>query len=406
VGKLGPDAIAAVSTSSFIFWAVISLTQMLAVGVGALVARSIGAREKDKADRLGYQGFAWAVSAGIGVAAIGIPLLPALFRLMGTTASVTGEGVRYTTVLLVAGPVIFAYSVAEAVFKARGDATTPLRILLLAVLLNLVLDPLLIFGLGPFPRLGVTGAALATVGSWGLGVLLSVVLLLPSLRRGVRSGWFPHGGTLRRMLRVGTPISVAGFLFCFVYIFLARITSDFGTEALAALGIGHKLEGVSFSTCMGFAAAAATLVGQNLGAGRPERAASCTRRALYLLTLLQTLYGLAFLFLGRPITGIFSASTTVVLHSVAYLWAVAWSQPFMGMEILYEGAFGGAGNTLPPTVVSIPLTAARIPLAWILANPLGMGANGVWWAISITTVIKGLLIWAWWQRGRWKRYRP
>jgi putative MATE family efflux protein len=405
VGRLGAEALAAVSTATFLIWAIFSLAHLLSVGVGALVGRAVGAGEPREADRITYQGTAWSVIAGVAVAG-GVPLLPLLFRIMGTSPGVSEAGVSYVGIQLASGPLFFLMFVTDSAFRSRGDARTPMRLLFIAVLLNLVLDPVLIFGVGPVPALGVAGAAWATVLSRGIAVVLALWLLRGSLATGLARGWLPHVATLGRLVRIGTPLGLSSLLFCAVYIWLARITAPFGSEALAALGVGHRVESLSYLLCLGFGSAAAALVAQNLGAGKPDRAAACARRAMLLLAGVEGVFTLLFLLLGAPIVRLFTPDALVVAHGASYLAIVAWSQVFMAMEILYEATFGGAGSTFPPMAVSVPLTAARIPLAWLLAVQLGWGLAGVWWAISLTTVAKGIVLGAWWAAGTWRDYRP
>jgi putative MATE family efflux protein len=325
---------------------------------------------------------------------------------MHTSAEVTRQGLEYAGLLFLSAPLIFAFFVVEAAFRGRGDTMTPLKILGFALALNTVLDPLLIMGWGPVPAMGVSGAALATILSRLSGLAIAIYLLRPSLSRGSRGRRGPDARMAWRTVRIGAPMAAAGFFFCAVYVVIARITGRFGTEPLAALGIGHRVETLTYLTCVGFGTAAATLVGQNLGAGQPDRAASLVRRSLLILTLAQLAYTAVLLLLAHGIVSIFTDDPGVIAHGATYLRIVAISQVFMGMEVLYMSAFGGAGSTMPTLAVDLPLTGMRIPLAWFLAVAVGLGPTGVWWAISLSTVAKGLALTAWWSRGTWKSYRP
>jgi putative MATE family efflux protein len=274
------------------------------------------------------------------------------------------------------------------------------------LVLNAVLDPILIFGWWGAPEMGVAGAAWATVIArlvflfWGLWLLkrgthrIRLTRLLPD-----SYDW----RTYFRVLRIGLPPSVGGVLFAGVYMVLTRAVSGFGDQAIAALRIGHIVEFVNFCTGLGFAAAATTLVGQNLGAGRPDRAERSMRRILLVLSAIVGAVTVSFFVVPQWIVRFFSSDPAVIAHGARYLLILGVSQVFMVVEVAVVGGFAGAGDTLPPTVVTVPLTLARIPLAWLLAYTLSIGVEGVWWSISGTTVLKGILVWLWWRTGRWKR---
>ena len=247
---------------------------------------------------------------------------------------------------------------------------------------------LLIFGLGPVPRLGVTGAALATVSAWTVGCLwgwwrLGQTGLQPRL-----TALFAPPQESWQALRTGLPLGLEGALFSLIYILLTRVTTGFGTAAVAALGIGHKLEVFNYFVCAGMGAAATTLVGQNLGAGDPVRATRSAWRALFLTILPVGL--VTMLLVSRPATAVavFISDHEVVAAGVTYVLLVGLSQVFMAAEVVLLGAFAGSQWTAVPAGCEIVLTAARIPVAaWLVGREWGVEA--VWLAISLTTVVKG-----------------
>jgi putative MATE family efflux protein len=274
--------------------------------------------------------------------------------------------------------------------------------------LNIILDPLLIFGWGPFPRLETDGAALASVFSQGIGSLLFVFLIIRgklACRFSLLPKWDLDFSMVWRILRIGIPASSAWILFSVVYLFINKIVALFGTEAIAALGIGNRMESISFLTCIGFSTAASTLVGQNLGAGKPERSAQAARQTAGITVMVTGLVALTFFAFPRQIASFFISDPRVVEIAIGYLRILALSQMFMALEIVFEGGFAGAGNTVPPMIVSIAGSAARIPLAYLLAVHWGIGINGVWLAITSTTIVKGVVLSFWFRRGRWKTKR-
>ncbi len=397
VGRgLGPDALAGISTGGFAVWLVLGLAQLASTGLTAVASRRHGERRSASAGRATWDATVLALGFSAAVAAVGLWSLPHLFELMATPPAVTAEGTGYLAVYLAGIPIVFTYFVMDAAFRAAGDTRTPFYLLGLAVGLNLALDPLLILGWGPFPRLGIRGAALATLLTRGLGCGVGYALLA---RRGLlrRAGLRP-----RRLLaigRIGLPVAAGGAVFSFVYILLTRFTSEYGTSALAALGVGHRVESLSYMVCVGFGAAAATAVGQNLGAGEAERARRSGRAAVAAAVGVTAAVGATFLLWPEAITGVFTADPAVVRDGSAYVRIVAIAQIFMALHLVLESAMNGAGYTTVPMTTSTLLTVARLPLAAVLSPLLGL--NGIWWTISGTSVARGGAM-AWiWRRAGW-----
>src|SRR2546430_2271072 len=266
---IGPAALAAVSTAGFYVWVLLSLGEMVEVGLIAVAARRHGEGRPDAAARAAGAAVLYALAAGTAVSLVGLALTDDLFRLMAVPPAVARLGHAYLHTWLLGGPLGFGFFAVEATFPASGATPTPFRILTASVLLSIGLDPLLISGWGPFPRLGVEGAATASVMVRGGGFLIGAVI---ALRRGLLRLGAPDWRAVPTIFRVGAPLSLAGVLLSLIYMWLTRFTSRFGTPALAALGVGHKVEGIGFMAISGFALSASALVGQNLGARQDERA--------------------------------------------------------------------------------------------------------------------------------------
>ncbi len=251
---------------------------------------------------------------------------------------------------------------------------------------------MLIFGVGPLQGLGVTGAALATVTSWLVASARGWQMLG---RLGIRPRIFafirPPFAETWRALRVGLPLGLEGALFSLIYILLTRVITGFGTPAVAALGVGHKLEVLNYFVCAGMGAAATTLVGQNLGAGEIGRAVRCAWRALFLTCLpvgAITVFLVAF---PEVAIGVFSSDSEVIAAGVSYVLLVGMTQLFMAAEVVMLGAFAGTQWTAWPAAIVVVLTAVRVPLSmWLVAN--GWGVEAVWFAIASTTVVKGAIL--------------
>lgn len=398
VGRgLGPAALAGVSTGGFAVWAVLALAQLPATGLTAVASRRHGEGRRERAAEVGHQALLLALALSLGVGAAGLWGLGPLFEVMDTPPDVTVEGAGYLAVYLAGLPVVFGYFVMDAAFRAAGDTRTPFWLLGGAVTLNLGLDPALILGWGPLPRLGIQGAALATLLTRALGAGAGFLLLA---RRGLLERARPAADRLRRIARIGTPVAAEGAVFSLVYVFLTRYTSDFGTSALAALGVGHKVESLSYTACVGFGTAAATAVGQNLGARSPPRARRSGRWAAIFAAGVTAAVGAAFLLWPELIMSAFTDDPAVVRDGVGYLRIVAVAQVFMGVHLVLENAMSGAGYTLLPMAVSMVLVVARLPLAAALSGALGLA--GIWWSISGTTMGRGTVL-AWiWRSGRWR----
>jgi putative MATE family efflux protein len=400
VGRtLGADALAAVSLASYVVWVIVSIGELVGVGLTAVAARRHGEGDPASAARATGTALAMAVALGVVVGAGGVLGLAPVLELMDATGPVAELAREFLVVQLVGAVLIYGYFVVTAAFRSAGDTRTPFLLLGASVLLNLVLDPIMILGWGPVPALGVYGAALATVLTRGLGFLAGLELLH---RRGGIALAFTVA-VARTIARIGLPTMLTGVLFSLVYMLLVRIVGRFGTPAIAALGVGHKIEGISYMICIGFGLAAETLVGQNLGAGRPERA----RRAGWLTTRLASVpaWALAALFLAVPgaLVGVFTDDPGVIRDGSHYLRAAAVAQLAMAFETVLEGGLTGAGYTLLPMIAVVGISALRIPLADLVAGPFGL--EGIWWMLALTAMGRAAAMTSLWQWGRWERAR-
>jgi len=408
VGFLGAEALAGISTGSFILWLTFALAHLASAGIGAKVARRIGEGNRREADRTVLRGFFYSSGLAMLVAVILAWLIPALFTLMQTAPAVTRLGIGYLRPQLFGMPLIFLSFLINLVFTAAGDTRTPLIIMLLSLALNAVLDPVLIFGAAGWSGWGIAGAAWATV----IARLLWLALALRELTRpGSVVSLRAHGRLgagwrdALEVARIGAPKAATGVLFALVYMTLTRITTRFGVPYVAALRIGHIYEGLTFMAAMGFSVATGAAVGQNLGAGRPARAGRAAWSSSLIMAVYSSIIGLLFYLFAEELAGVFSPDPSVRHAAAVYLMILALSQPFMAVEAVLEGAFSGAGNTLPPMSVQLPLTVARYPLAYLLAFHTDLGVAGVWWAISGSTVVKCLLLMWWFSKKRWARIR-
>jgi len=398
VGRLiGPAALAAVSTAGFYVWVALSLGEMVEIGLIAVAARRHGEGNPERAARAAAAAVVYALAAGAVVAGVGLVVMDALFRLMTVPPEVAQLGHTYLATWLLGTPLVFGFFAVEATFRAAGDTRTPFLMLAGSVLVSIGLDPLLIAGVGPFPRLGVEGAALASVMVRGGGFLLGVVI---ALRRGLIRIAAPDWRALPTIIRIGAPLSLAGVLLSAIYMLLTRFTSRFGTPALAALGVGHKMEGLGFIAISGFSLAASALVGQNLGAGQEDRAREAVRLTVKYCLVVTVTTAVAFLVIPETFVALFTSDPDVIADGALYLRVIAFAQIGQSFELILEGALAGAGYTFWPQIASTSLTALRIPLAAWWSGVFGL--LGIWLALSVTAILRGVAMVMFWKSGAWR----
>lgn len=412
--RIGPKGLAAVSTGIFWVWLVVSIAEGVALGVTALAARRHGEGNPDEAARVAGGALAFTLALGAVVGVVGALGVDRLFAFMQTPPEVTALARDYLRTYFLGLPLIYGYFCVDATFRASGDTRTPLVLLTVSVACTLLLDPVLILGMGPAPRLGITGAAVALVATRGAAFAIGVTLLhrrrMLRLERGVEGGrgiGIPEDlvrtviSVARRVLRIGLPTAMTGVIFSFIYVAMTRTTTRFGTPALAALGLGHRIESWLYMIGVGFGAAAAAIVGQNLGARQVARAERAGWITMGFGMVPAACMCVASLTIPETLAAVFTNDPTVVDETAMYLRINALSQLLLPAEIVLEGALGGAGDTVPPMITSTALTALRIPLAAWWASL--WGPVGIWWAISLTAAGRGVAMMLLWRSGRWKR---
>ena len=408
--RIGPEGLAAVSTAMFWVWLVVALAEGLALGLTALAARRHGEGNPREAARVAGGSLIFALALGVVVGIAGAAGVDLLFAFMQTPPEVTALARDYLRIYFVGLPFIYGYFCVDAIFRASGDTRTPLVLLSGSVACTLVLDPVLILGLWGAPRLGIEGAAVALLATRGSTFAVGLWLLR---RRAMVRLEGPHGSrrlarvmvtvvsVARPVLRIGLPTAVTGMVFSFIYVALTRTTTRFGTPALAALGLGHRIESWLYMIGVGFGAAAAAVVGQNLGARQVDRAARAGWITVGFAMIPAGVMAVASLAIPETLAHFFTDDPTVVAETAMYLRINAIAQLLLPAEIVLEGALGGAGDTVPPMITSTALTALRIPLAAWWATL--WGPMGIWWAIAVTSAGRGLAMMYLWRSGRWKR---
>lgn len=405
VGRLGPTAQDAVTTSMVVIWTVVAATSIVSVGITALISRNVGAGNLDRAAYFVKQGLALAVIIGIIVGVSGALFSEKLLVFMNAGENTIALGLPYLQIFFGSTILLFLLETSYAAFRSSGNTKTPAFIGIMVVVINLVLDPLFIFGIGPFPEMGVMGAGVATSIAYLAGVVTSLSLIYKGKLGYHPRRIFPLNLSFKDMMaivRIGMPMSGHQLVFMIVYWFLIIIVHKFGVAAGAAMGIGNRMESFSYMICHGISLAASAMVGQNLGAGKPERAAQSAWHAVGLGIIVTTIVSIFFLIFSHQIASVFSDSPAVIDIAKDYLIILALSQMTMAVEIILEGSFAGAGDTVPPMLVMIPGHLIRIPLAYFFCFNLDWGINGIWWTLTITTTLKAIILALWFRRDKWK----
>ncbi|MGD0989328.1 MAG: MATE family efflux transporter [Candidatus Sulfotelmatobacter sp.] len=406
VGRLGANAVATVGLTESLLTLVFSVAMGLSLSTTAMVARRIGEKDPEGAAVAGVQ----AIALGSFIAvAVGVPCFlfaPNLLRMMGATPEIIATGSGYARICLGGSFAVLLLFLNNAIFRGAGDAAIAMRLLWVSNIINLILDPCLIFGLGPFPRLGVTGAALATLTGRSIGVAYQFYRLLRGTERLriLRSQIRLQFDVLWRLIRV----SVTGILQFAIahtsWIGLVRIVSIFGAAALAGYTIAIRIVIFIILPSWGLSNAAATLVGQNLGAGQPERAEkSVWRTGLYNVIFLGAV-GLVFIFFAEPIIRLFTQDPAVVPLGASCLRIVSYGNLGYAYFMVMMQAFNGAGDTITPTIVNFfGFWLFEIPLAYSLAIPLHMRSNGVFASIAIAESSMALASAILFKQGKWRK---
>jgi len=405
VAHLGADAVATVGLTESMLTIIYTVAMGLSIGATALVARRIGEHDPDGAARAAGQSVLLGLLVAIGIAVLAAPTAPGLLRLMGATPQVVETGSGFTRVMLGGNATVLLLFLLNAVFRGSGDAAIAMRVLWLGNALNIVLGPCFIFGLGPFPELGVMGAAVAT----NIGRGTAVIYQLISLTRGrgrVRIGLRDLKLDLEIMktvLRLSGSGTVQILIGTASYVGLVRIISVFGSAALAGYTIGFRLIIFCLLPAFGISNAAATMVGQNLGANKPDRAERAVWTAVWYATIFLGVVSVIFLAGARPITGLFTSDPEVQAFAVSCLRTVSLGFVFYGAGMVLTSSFNGAGDTWTPTMINLFIFWVwEIPLAWWLATGAGFGPRGVFIAMTVSystlAVVSAILF----RRGGWK----
>lgn len=406
VAKLGAESVAVVGLTESILALIYAVGVGLSIGATATVARRVGEKDMDGAARTATHAVYLGVIVSVLMGAVGVAMAPRLLGWLGAEPHVIELGVPFMRIMLGTNIVIVFLFLLNGIFRGAGDAAIALRVLILANGLNIIFCPMFIFGIGPFPELGVTGAAVATVCGRGIGVAYAAWTLFGRSNGRLhvkKEHWTFDSSLLVGMLRLSGTAVLQFLISTASWSVLVKIMAAFGTIALAGYQIGLRVIIFVLLPAVGLANAAATLVGQNLGAGRPDRAERSVWIASGLNAALLGGAGAIFVIFSSSVIGIFTQDPEVAAIGRDCLRIVGYGYAFYGLAMVMESSFNGAGDTWTPTYLNFVLFwMFEIPLAYFLATRYGWGPQGIFWAItfafSLLAVTAALLF----KRGKWK----
>ena len=393
VGRLGSEAVAAVGAVGILTWMSGSIALLNKVGSEVSVAQSIGAQNRDDARAFASHNISIALLIAICWGGLLFGFARPIMSLFELEAHITDNAVTYLRIVSTALPFVFLSAAFTGIYNASGRSKTPFYISGTGLVMNILLDPLFIFGFG----WGTVGAALAT---WLSEAAVFLIFVYKLRRKDDLLGGFPFFVRLkrkysRRIFKLGLPVATLNTLFAFVNMFLSRTAAEQGGHiGLMAFTTGGQIEAITWNTSQGFSTGLSAFIAQNYAAGQKTRVWQAWKTTLWMTGVFGTLCSLLFIFYGSEVFSIFVPEEAAYRTGGNFLRIDGYSQLFMMLEITMQGVFYGIGRTVPPAVVSIGCNYMRIPVALLLVE-MGLGVDAIWWAVSSTTIVKGLILTGW-----------
>lgn len=375
-------------------WLSQGLAAMARMGGQVQVAQCIGRGERDRAHGFAQAAVQLATLMGMAYAVISLLFtrqMVGFFQLTDPEAQTAA--LAYTKIAC--GLIVFSFLTLTmtGLYTAQGDSKTPFLANLIGLVTNMILDPVLILGPGPFPKLGVVGAAIATVTAQAIVMTIMILGVFIQKKENVLKGISLTAKIPKEYLsgicRIGIPTAIQGMAYCAISMVLTRMVSAYGAEAVATQRVGGQIESISWNTADGFAAALNAFIAQNYGAGKMDRVRKGYRASLWTVGIWGLLISFVFICFPQAIADIFFHEPKAVATAVGYLVIIGFSEAFMCVELTTVGALSGLGRTRLCSIISITFTSARIPLAIILGGLIGL--SGIWWALSVTSIVKGII---------------
>ncbi len=405
VGSLGHNSISAVAISSTVLMLVFTLTLGLGVGTLALVAKNIGSQNRNRAGLVASQSILLALLFGLITAIIGFWFSKEFLFRLGADEAVVAVGVNYLRILLMGSVTMIVLFIGNYILQGAGDVINPMIFLGLANILNIILDPIFIFGLG-VPRMGVSGAALATV----ISQAIAMVMVLRLLNRGeAKVAIINHGPRIRfdiikEILKIGIPSSLKMFFRAAMYMAVISLVAAFGMKAVATFGIVMRLQLAILMPAFALGGAAATFMGQNIGAHKLNRARKSVWAATWFDFAIMVVVGLLFFSFSRPIISIFSKDPALLAMGSDFLRISAFFYCFIAFGVVLNRGLGGAGDTFVPMLITLlALWGYLVPVAYYLSKYTPLGVRGIWWAVATSYAVNAILTIIWFETGMWRK---
>ena len=407
VGRLGAEQVAAVSVSMPVTFLVIAIGSGLAMAGAILSAQYMGAGQQDKVNHVAAQTMLMVTLTASMLGLTGYVLSPYFLTLLGVEEQVFGDALKFMHVSFIGVVFVFIYAMFQALMRGIGQTKVPLYIVSGTVLLNFVLDPLLIFGFGDFSGFGVMGAALATLITQSLAAAIGVWVFLRG-RHGIQlklSSFKPDWQYMKQAFFLGAPGSVELSARAFGLIIMSFLVASFGTHTIASYGVGSNILQMVMIPAMGLSMAVSTLVGQNMGAGNPQRAAQITRLAsLWGLLGLTSVGVIAYLFAEYLVAFFIPDDEFVIAGGAEFIRVMCLTWGGIGVQLCVVAAFRASGNMLNAMVVSLlSQCVIQFPAAYILSKHTSLGPQGIWYSFAITNVLVAIITYLWFAAGRWQR---
>ncbi|WP_193038718.1 MATE family efflux transporter [Pseudoalteromonas nigrifaciens] len=407
VGRLGAAQVAAVSISMPVTFLVIAIGAGLAMAGAILSAQYMGAGQQDKVNHVAAQTMLMVTLTAIVLGGIGYMLSPYFLTLLGVEDAVYGDALKFMHVSFIGVIFVFIYAMFQSLMRGIGQTKVPLIIVSVTVLLNFVLDPLFIFGYGSFQGLGVMGAALATLVTQSLAALAGVIIFLRG-RHGIQlqlKSFYPDWQYIKQAFFLGAPGSIELSARAFGLIIMSFLVASFGTQTIASYGVGSNVLQMVMIPAMGLSMAVSTLVGQNMGARNPKRAAQITQLAsLWGLLGLSFVGGVAYYFAEHLVAFFIPDDGAVIAKGAKFIRIMCLTWGGIGVQLCVVAAFRASGNMLNAMLVALlSQGVVQFPAAYILSKHTQLGDHGIWYSFAITNVVIALITYAWFAQGSWQK---
>ncbi len=413
LGRLSADAVGAISLAFPMIFLLIAFAGGFTTAGAILVAQYTGAEGESNAGKVAGQTFFFIGVLSVIIGVVGFFITEEVLQFLPsqqeTAERVIPLAIDYVEIFFLGLPLMFGFFVFSALMRGYGDTKTPMYVMFVSVAVNIALDPFLIFGWGPFPHLGIEGAAIATIFARGIGTAIGLYLIFGTGigPTAALQDLVPDLDIIEDIVRLGVPSSVEQSMSAFAMITLVAIVVTFAPPVVAAYGLGNRIFSLVFLPAMGLGRATDAMVGQNLGAGRVDRAQRATYLAASVAAAILLVIAVVAFLVPDPIVSVFmgdveDAQATIDFGS-EYVQIRALEFAFIGVFQVVLGAFRGAGNTKTAMVISvIALWVARVPLVYLLSYPLDMGATGIWIGMTAGSIVGGTVGAIWFTRGTWK----